>query len=193
VPGPLGIFKSATDAFAFTPIFPGHVGCLAWTRQGVYVCASQHFDKFELGFSPEANFTADAGCVTPLLRLSEVKGPLACPAGTSGTACVVNWQAVCGVIGACADAGTSVRGCAGHDVPAGDDAGAVVDAGTDGRASPPAVPASDVANCGCRVGARGHGVGGSAGALLFAMASWVRRRHARSRAGTFISLRRRAH
>ena len=82
VTGPLGIFKSRTDAFAFEPIFSAHVSCLAWTARGVYVCGSQHFDRFELAFSPTPISTQMPGCIAPLLRLPEVKGPLACPAGT---------------------------------------------------------------------------------------------------------------
>ncbi|HEX9297529.1 MAG TPA: hypothetical protein VF881_16920, partial [Polyangiaceae bacterium] len=81
VSGPFGVFKSSTDAFAFRRTFAGRVGCLAWTKTGVYVCGSQSFDGFELAFSPDADFDLDAGCLTPLLVLDQVRGPLACGAG----------------------------------------------------------------------------------------------------------------
>ena len=138
VPGTLGVFKSATDTFAFTPIFGAHVGCLSWTKQGVYVCASQHFDQFELAFSPDADFSSDAGCLSPLLRLPEVRGPLACPSDTAGFACSLYWQAVCGALGACTDAGTSPAGCAGRDAAATTgDGGGALDAAPEGGVTPP--------------------------------------------------------
>jgi hypothetical protein len=179
VPGPFGIFKSATDDFDFTPIFHARVGCLSWTKLGVYVCASQHFDEFELAFSPDADFSADAGCLTPLLRLPEVRGPLACPATSAGHACTVYWQAVCGVIGACADAGTSPRGCAGHEVSTGDGGGARDTDGGGGGAPP--VGVGDGADCGCRVRAGGNGAPCAGGAFM-AVAMALSRRRQRDRA-----------
>jgi hypothetical protein len=177
LPGPLGIFKSATDAFAFAPIFSAHVGCLAWTGQGVYVCGSQHFDQFELGFWSRADFTADAGCLAPLLRLPEVKGPLACPAGTSGVACNANWVAVCGVLGACSDAGTSPARCVGDDASTGD-AGSTVapDSGPYIDAGPPPTTAGSTTDCGCRVGARGSGATAIIAAIASLAATLSRRR-----------------
>jgi len=149
VPGQLGIFKSATNAFAFEPVFSGHVGCLTWTPRGVYVCASQHFDKFELGFWPAADFMADATCMTPLLHLPEVKGPLACPAGTSGVACDANWVAACAVFGSCSrDAGSRTGGCVGEDGSTGGSDGAKFDGGPDAGVVRP----HDNGGCDCRAG-----------------------------------------
>jgi photosystem II stability/assembly factor-like uncharacterized protein len=159
LPGQLGIFKSATDSFAFERVFSGHVGCLTWTARGLYICASQHFDGFELGFSPQADFAPGAACITPLLRLPEVKGPLECPAGTSGAACNANWIAACTAFGACEDAGSSTTRCVGDDASTGGGEDASGDAARDsGAGSPPLPPVGSVdeGGCGCRTSRR-HG------------------------------------
>ena len=176
VPGPFGIFKSATDVFAFAPIFTAHVGCISWTKQGVYVCASQHFDQFELALSPDADFSSDAGCLVPILRLPEVRGPLACPSGTAGFACNAYWQAVCGSLRACADAGTSPPGCAGRDASSpGDGGGATVDAAPEGGGGPP-IEQADSSDCGCRLGTASRGARCAGGVFLAAMTTFLRRR-----------------
>jgi photosystem II stability/assembly factor-like uncharacterized protein len=181
-PGPLGIFKGTTDAYDFTRIFDAHVGCLSWTKQGVYVCASQHFDKFEVALSPDADFSSDAGCLAPLLRLPEIRGPLACAAGTAGSACNVYWQAVCGVLGSCADAGTIPPGCAGRDAPIVDGGVDMRDADTVDGGAPP-TPVGEGADCGCRVRRGGSGAPYSGGAVLAVVIALSRRRrdHARKR------------
>jgi hypothetical protein len=192
VPGPLGIFKSATSAFAFELIFPAHVGCLAWTDRGVYVCASQHFDQFELGFSPDADFSPDAGCITPLLRLSDVKGPLQCPAGTSGVLCDASWIAACAVFGACTDAGTSPAGCAGRGSPvvdagsvdarAGDALGGPFDArASDGDGVSGIPPASTGSEGGCTCRAAAQKIGGEPAFAGLLPATWVLARRRRRR------------
>jgi hypothetical protein len=177
VPGPLGVFKSATDTFAFMPIFGAHVGCLSWTKQGVYVCASQHFDQFELAFSPDADFSSDAGCLSPILRLPEVRGPLACPSDTAGFACSLYWQAVCGSLRACADAGTSPGGCVGRDGATSGDGGSAVDAAAPEGGVPP-IEQGDGTDCGCRLGTPSRGAPSAGGIFVAWMAAffWRRRR-----------------
>jgi hypothetical protein len=183
VPGPLGIFKSATGTFAFEPVFSAHIGCLTWTARGVYICASQHFDGFELGLSPGADFSSGATCITPLLRLPEVKGPLECPSGSSGAACNAGWIAACTTFGACADAGAAPLKCVGDDASTGDG----VDAGRDGTHEgglPPPTPGArsgDDGGCGCRAGAPSRAP--RAGLLvLLSSAAVLYRRRARRRA-----------
>ena len=181
VSGQLGIFKSATDVFRFEPVFAGHIGCLTWTARGVYICGSQHFDQFELAFSPGADFGGDATCITPLLRLPEVRGPLACPAGTMGTACNAQWTAACALFGACKDAGSSTAGCMGG---ASANDGSVVrpdggDDGGDAPPSPPLVPPADE-GCGCRMARRPTSISAIALAIFSSVAA--RRRSRRRRA-----------
>ncbi|MET0594929.1 MAG: hypothetical protein ABW133_19675 [Polyangiaceae bacterium] len=182
VPGRLGVFKSATDAFDFDFIFPAHVSCLAWTARGVYVCASQHFDGFELGFSPLADFRGDAGCLAQLLRLSDVKGPVDCPAGTSGEACNVNWLAACFTFGTCTDGGTTPKRCAGDNGAATADGGTIADASADaGRQSDGDGRASTeggATGCGCRMHERSKESGASFTAIALACLALRRRRTA---------------
>jgi hypothetical protein len=179
LPGRFGIFKSATDAFAFEPVFSAHVGCLTWTARGVYVCASQHFDGFELGFSPDADFGTEGSCITPLLRLPDVKGPLACSTGTMGTACNANWAVACTQFGACTDAGSGPSGrCAGEDASTGGAEDAAIDVRSDDRGIgpvPPVVSPGGSDGCGChaRGGARVPGI--VATWLAAAVAMWRRR------------------
>jgi hypothetical protein len=159
VTGPLGVFESKTNDFAFERIFQGHVNCLTWTKTGVYICASQADDQFELAYSPEPALGSDAGCLVPLLRLNEVQGPLDCPTNTAGSACIGDWDTTCGVLGACGDAGGSAdTRCLPLGTPGGDggDAGAGADAETlDGSVSPPVargLARAETGGCGCRLG-----------------------------------------
>jgi photosystem II stability/assembly factor-like uncharacterized protein len=179
VPGRLGVFQSATDVFAFDFLFPAHVSCLAWTARGVYVCGSQHFDGFELGFSQAADFRGDAGCLTQLLRLPDVKGPLACPVGTAGIVCDVNWVAACATFGTCRDAGSTPRRCAGHGGSS--DAGATADV----RRQPDGGVASsthgNASGCGCRMRDPSSPQSGVISSAIALAAAKLRRRSARRR------------
>ncbi len=130
VSGPFGIFKSSTDVFAFHSIFAGRVGCLAWTKTGVYVCGSQSFDGFELAFSENADFSLQSGCLTPLLFLDQVKGPLACGADSTGNVCNAAWDLACMTFGACVDASAAVTNCVGASGPTRDAGSGAHDATT---------------------------------------------------------------
>jgi photosystem II stability/assembly factor-like uncharacterized protein len=184
VPGQLGIFKSATDAFAFEPVFSGHIGCLTWTTHGIYICGSQHFDHFELGLSANADFASGAACITPLLRLPDVRGPLECPAGTQGFACNANWIAACTLFDACGDAGSSAVRCVGEDASTGGEVDAAIDARRDADDEPPLPPVAGPGDggCGCRAGSRSTRLPVMAFALLSSAAIlWRRRARARPR------------
>jgi photosystem II stability/assembly factor-like uncharacterized protein len=98
VSGKLGVFKSTVDTFAFEQVFAGHVGCLTWTKDGLYLCGSQSFDGFELAFSPSGDLSQG---VSPLLRLNEINGPLACGTSTPGFVCKSNWDQACLLFGSC--------------------------------------------------------------------------------------------
>jgi photosystem II stability/assembly factor-like uncharacterized protein len=98
VSGRLGVFKSAVDSFSFEQVLTGHVGCLTWTAEGLYICGSQGFDGFELAFSPDGDFSSG---LAPLLKLNEIRGPLACGTSTPGFACRSDWDQACLVFGAC--------------------------------------------------------------------------------------------
>jgi hypothetical protein len=174
VSGPFGLFKSATDQFSFEQLYSERVGCLAWTKTGVYLCGSQTFDGFELAFSPTP-LSVDAGCWTPLLALDQVRGPLACAAGTSGARCAASWELACATFGAC-DGGTPVAGCAGLTQPDADlqdstreaSADTAVDASDDAHDASPGTPTASAGGCGCRAATRSPGP-----AALWALGAWI--------------------
>jgi hypothetical protein len=103
----LGIYRASTTNFAFTKVYEGSVTCLAWTETGLYVCTSQDEKGFALGFRSDADFDLDTpDPFEPLLDLREVRGPLACPACTSGADCIESWSSTCELFGSC-DAGVA--------------------------------------------------------------------------------------
>ena len=104
-PDTVGVFKSSTEVFSFQQIYAGTVNCLAWTKTGVYVCADETRDGFELGFSPDADFGRDRGCLLPLLHRTEVRGALTCGPGKSAAICSADWPTDCALLGACSAGG----------------------------------------------------------------------------------------
>ncbi len=151
-PASEGLWKASTTDFAFTRIFEGPVNCLTWTPTGVYACASEFDQGFELGFSADTNFdTTTANPFEPLMHLSGVEGPLECGAATSGAICPEDWPAVCSTIGKCTG-----------------DTDAGVDGGSGGGGGSGVTPPNedDPGDCGCRaVGAGGAGLGAFAAAF----------------------------
>jgi hypothetical protein len=101
-PETVGLYKSATSSFSFEKIFDGPINCLTWTERGIYACSSEDVSGFEVGFSEHADFTlADAAPFSPLLRFGDVRGPLDCPACSSGARCGPDWQLQCYLFSAC--------------------------------------------------------------------------------------------
>jgi hypothetical protein len=176
VTGPFGVFASSTSTFSFEPIYDGKVGCLAWTKTGVYVCGSQAFDGFELGFAPDADFGADGGRLATLLSLGDVKGPLACGPNTTGAVCAATWDVACATFGACRDAGVA-------------DAGPEDARDASVRADADVSPEIDAGSaCSCRSGSHDRRPDGALGAWLVAVAAARRvSRRARDRKPTRCS------
>jgi sortilin (neurotensin receptor 3) len=100
-----GIYRSATDSFAFQRVDPNPVACLSWTATGIYVCRGGTERSFDVGFASASDFAVDAGAMTPLLLEQDVRGPLACSAGTTSTRCAGDWESTCKLLGACAHGG----------------------------------------------------------------------------------------
>jgi hypothetical protein len=169
--GPFGVYKANTDQFAFEQIFADPVACLAWTKSGVYVCGSQSVDGFELAFSPDANFTLDSGCLTPLLRLDQVRGPLACAASTIGSVCADAWPVACVTFGSCQDAAASDLRCVGTE----DGAGPPADSGSSEAGGTPAARAAAPSGGSCAL-ARGGRTSALVLAVLVLSAALVTRR-----------------
>lgn len=94
----LGIYRAATTNHEFSRVHEGHVGCLTWTAQGVYVCTSEFYQKFELGLSTDEGRTLKA-----VMHLAGIKEPLQCGAGTKvATVCDErSWNDVCAATRRC--------------------------------------------------------------------------------------------
>ena len=209
IPEALGIYKSATanGEFSFEKIFAESVTCLTYTGAGLYACAAQSRSGFELGVRADADFTLETPePFTRLLDLAEVRGPLACPACSSGARCADYWRDTCLRLGArnCDDAGaggapecTNAAGAGGAKAEggagAGDGAsgasaagaGGTPDAGEAGRGGTAgktgANPKFDRdSGCGCRL--RGVSARESASALILlsGVLALFRRRRARA-------------
>lgn len=103
IPEAIGIYKSAATKgeFSFEKIFAESVSCLTYSRTGLYACAAQSRSGFELGVRADADFTLDTPePFTRLLDLAEVRGPLECPACSSGARCADYWHDTCLRLGA---------------------------------------------------------------------------------------------
>ena len=118
-PAVLGIYKSPTASFKFDRLVDYSVTCLAWTKTGAYVCASQDAG-FDLAFSQDATFK-EGGCgLVPLLRRQEIKGPPPACAGSATNMC--DWSMSCQVLDAC-DGGAPVASPMGASCVVGADGG----------------------------------------------------------------------
>jgi photosystem II stability/assembly factor-like uncharacterized protein len=94
----LGIYRASTSDHQFTRVHEGHVGCLTWAANGVYVCTSEFYQGFELGLSKDEGRTVSA-----VMHLAGIKEPLACAAGTTvATTCDErSWNEVCSKTNRC--------------------------------------------------------------------------------------------
>lgn len=112
LPGPLGVFESSTAQFSFNRIYGGPVNCISWTATGIYLCSNEALNGFELAFARDSDLHAVGGCFVPILHRNEVRGPLDCAPGTSGTKCDADWPTSCQTLDACpGDAGSHPAGC----------------------------------------------------------------------------------
>jgi hypothetical protein len=201
-PEAVGLYKSATTSgsFDFEKILDGSVTCLTWTATGVYVCTSQQERQFELGFVQAPNFTlATPTPLTPLFRLTDVSGPLECPACTTGSTCGEDWQSVCSVFSACTDGGGATGGQPAGECPDGgiepDGGGGASAGGADAAAGSAGTSTGGTGNaatnasgdddsgCGCRTPGSDGDARGAAPLAGLVLAVWfAARRRARARA-----------
>ena len=121
-----GLFAGDTTTFAFVKRQSLIVRCLATKGDRLYACSSQSADG--LGFALGAS-TDDGVSFAPLLRLADLRGPLACPKGTSTAKCAAEWPALASTLGiplTTPDAGVEAAGpvarggCACESAPARD-------------------------------------------------------------------------
>ncbi len=101
-PESVGVWTAPAETLEFEKVSPVGPRCLTWKPQGLYACASQFVDGFEVGLSTDAGKT-----FSPLMYLHTLCGPLACSSeSSSGKVCPPLWCATREFIGAtsCEDA-----------------------------------------------------------------------------------------
>jgi MYXO-CTERM domain-containing protein len=111
-----GLWMADTTTLEFERVSDLHVLCLTWTAKGLYACAQQFVDGFEVGVS-----TDDGQTFRPLLELSEVC-PLECDKATStGQKCGAAWGPIALTIGS--TCGTEGAGGSGSSSSSGSGSG----------------------------------------------------------------------
>ncbi|HEX7664796.1 MAG TPA: hypothetical protein VF407_09805, partial [Polyangiaceae bacterium] len=143
-----GLFEaSSADLSSFTQKSSIQVQCLATSGTRLYACSVES-SGFVVGASDD-----DGTTFAPLLHLNTLRGPLACPSGSSGSICVSDWPSVAANLGENLDGGSTV------------------DAGTSGPA-----PTSKGSGCGCDLAADKTKSAGAAAAVAAALTALVIRR-----------------
>lgn len=84
-----GVSRAATTDFAFTKVGSVAVQCLKSVGATLYACVGDPTVPYALGASTNGGAT-----FTPVLALSQIRGPLACAAGTEATTCAADWPAL---------------------------------------------------------------------------------------------------
>ncbi|MFO0680387.1 MAG: sialidase family protein, partial [Polyangiaceae bacterium] len=80
-----GLYVAKTKDFVFSKVSDIQVQCLKTSGSTLFACSSE-FSGFILGASEDEGRT-----FAPVLHLSGLRGPLACPAGTSTKVCEQDW------------------------------------------------------------------------------------------------------
>ena len=143
-----GVWRATTSDLAFERVSCTKLRCLSWTSAGLFGCADEFQTGFLVGESPDLGASFEAR-----LHLSCVRGPLACPSGSSvARACEPEWPAVSEVLGSdCANAGFTPRSDCADGGSSGAGAPAMVSAGSGGAALAGLQPGA-----GCSFGAKGN-------------------------------------
>lgn len=90
-----GLWRAPSNAPTFERVSSIGATCFAWTERGLYACADQTRDGFEVGLSADRGATFQ-----PLLHLQGLCGPRACPSSTAvGAMCPSRWLSVAGPLG----------------------------------------------------------------------------------------------
>ena len=148
----------------------GHIGCLTFDGDDLWVCTSEFTQGFELARSRDRGLTLES-----VMHLSDLQGPVQCGCETrTGDLCPNQWQRVCETIGRC-EFGVE------DPVPCGDGGGRAGAGGASGRGgSSGATDAGDAglpdaggggSSCGCRAPGGGSLGTGALAALVFAVAA----------------------
>jgi MYXO-CTERM domain-containing protein len=157
-PYDVGIYRASAADLQFSQVLNAPVSCLKWYESGLYAC----FDGV-VGVSADGSIPSVQDGFTPILRNSEVLGPLACNSAT----CLPQWQegredipAGCDLLGAECDVDTSthVLECS---APTGGTGGA---AGSGGAAGAGAAAGSATGGSATAGAGMAAGMGGAAAA-----------------------------
>jgi hypothetical protein len=167
-----GVWRASTTSLRFERLSCAKLRCLSWTAAGLFACANDFEAGFLVGESSDLGRSFEAR-----LHLSCVRGPLACPSGSSvGDVCPAAWPAISEQLGTdCASAGSFMpsSSCASESGDAATDAGAsgtVAAAGDGGNLQP---------HGGCALG-HPHSTPRAGSWPLAALAVLLRRRSARA-------------
>jgi hypothetical protein len=75
----------------------GHIGCLTFDGDDLWVCTSEFTQGFELARSRDRGMTLE-----PVMHLADLQGPVQCGCDTrTGDLCPAQWQRLCETIGRC--------------------------------------------------------------------------------------------
>jgi hypothetical protein len=169
-----GLYRADLPAFDFkrvghmngVPI--GHIGCLTFDGEELWVCTSEFTQGFELARSNDRGLTLES-----VMHLSDLKGPAPCGCETrTGSLCPDQWQRVCETIGRCEFGVEDPVPC--RDPGPGGSGGSGGRAGSGGTASdagPAATGGGGGSSCGCRAPGSGSLGTGALAALVFAVAA----------------------
>jgi hypothetical protein len=153
-----GLYAASTTDLAFAKVSSLQVQCLGYRKNELWACSNE-FSGFTAGVSTDEGKT-----FTARLHLSDVRGPLACPAATpTHELCAADWpmqQVALGITPGGGDGGAG-------------DGGSGVDAGTDGTA----LNAGGGGGCGLGGGDGSAGVGALLGLGGLALLGRHRSRH----------------
>lgn len=181
-----GVYKSSSDGkYSFgadpanpTPMLVEQIGCITWTKTGVYVCATPQSVSSYVVFAKDANFTSTA-MMTTLMTLNQTRGVPPNCSGRAVTTC--DWNSACGRLEACNDGGVSTGATGGSSASAGSggNAGNAGAGGAQGVGTAGAGGTTDKPNsCACRSPGAARTRGGQ-GAMWLLAAFLVRRRSSR--------------
>ena len=146
--GELGVYTSSTDRFAFTRLLEGSITCLSWTETGIYVCTPQSKAGRELAFASGLTFGSNGVELEPLLKLPEIRGPLACCDAARSAVCGSSWPTTCSVFQACGNV-SPPDGCARDG---GNDGGGSSAADAAGSPADSGMTSASSRGCSCRIG-----------------------------------------
>jgi hypothetical protein len=151
-----GLHMAPKASLAFAKKSDVQVQCLMTSGTSLWACSNM-ISGFIVGRSED-----DGATFAPKLKLDGIRGPLACPAGTSTSACESGWPALRDQLGG--GAGTTDAGAAGD--------------GGGGNAKP---PPADKSGCSCgsastMTAGAGAGLAAAIGALALAARRRSRRR-----------------